>query len=318
MNTKMENKLSWAIETEIVNTSDDLKLIKNAGFSAVILSFVLGFLGYYISKNSILAFASFSFLLFIFLFMILNILAKFKADEREPSGVKTDNKLLSVKNKLMVYAYNITNQFITPLYEAAAIILLLTFFIHVIGLSYSNVGLHLATIFNLSASGLVNFLYFIAIILSAISILFSFFRSRNKIIVFVLYLLSCAFIEVTAFVWVGYRLLNNYQFWLSYQLWLAVLILGLAYFALVQYIYANNARVKLAKYKSELSITKAKLDYLLVTGNKNPTLYEAIKEEFLKEKKPKLVISPSSILFLTVYVTLDMKEETEIYFNRGE
>ncbi|MEM0143800.1 MAG: hypothetical protein QXL94_07650 [Candidatus Parvarchaeum sp.] len=316
MNTKMENKLSWAIETEIINIYNDLKLIKNAGFSAVILSFILGFLGYYISKNSILAFASFSFLLFTFLFMILNILAKFKADEREPSGVKTDDKSLSVKSKLMFYRYNIVNQSIIPLYEAAAIILLLTFFIHVIGLNYSGVGLHMAAIFNLSASGFVNVLYFIAIILSAISILFSFFRSKDKIIVSALYLLSYAFIEFTAFVWVGYQLLNNYQFWLSYQLWLAVLILGLAYFALVQYIYANNARVKLAKYKSELSITKAKLDYLLITGNKNPTLYEAIKEEFLKEKKPKLVISPLPILFLTVYVTLDMKEETEIYFDK--
>ena len=117
-----------------------------------------------------------------------------------------------------------------------------------------------------------------------------------------------------------YGLLSNYKFWFPYQLLLALIIAGLAYFALAQYASAATARAKLTKYKNTLSITKARLEHVLI-NKKDYNLedlsetYEQLGVEFSCVEKPKLIYVSWLPPFLDIYATLDMKDEAQIYFD---
>lgn len=117
-----------------------------------------------------------------------------------------------------------------------------------------------------------------------------------------------------------YSLIGNYPFWFSYQLLLALIIVGLAYFALTQFTSAVAPKAKLTRYKNALSITKARVEYVLI--NKKDynledlsDIYKQLEVEFTGVEKPKLMYVPWLPLFLDIYATLDMKEEAEVYFD---
>lgn len=324
-NEEILNKLQFLLETikfEIDMAYKDLNLIKNSSLSATALSLILAYIGYTIIKNAIIGYATVAFFLFISIFFLLNLLWEFVHQNIETDGLekgKEDRHNVMEQSRLLQYTSWLKMQLLTPVYRSIALIYISVFLLHLVGLEYSSVGLNLGILFNLSNSSIVNVFYFISIIISVISISITFFF-RGEQVKFISYILSYGFIELTTLSFLVYTIFFNNTILLSYQLWLMVIIIGLASFALMQYTYATDARTRISRYKNELSITKTKIEYLLLnshemTDQKINASYQSFEREYKQLRKPKLIVASITGNLLTGYAALDMKEEAELAIN---
>ena len=205
-----------------------------------------------------------------------------------------------------------------PLLSSFVIIYFGLFILHIYGLYYSSVSIKLSTVFGLY-NPITSFSYATSIILVIITLIVYFFKHDSEILIPFMLILDVGLIQLTSI----FLIINkffNYQFWFSYQLLLALIIVGLAYFSLAQYTSAVRARAKLTEYKNALSITRARLDHIIINKKdydiKNLSdIYTKLKIEFSSLEKPKLLYMSWLPPLLDVYSTLDMKEEAEIYFD---
>lgn len=314
--------LKKSIEFEINTTYEELGLIKNPGFAVAILTILITYFAYS-SINSIISYATRAYLLFAFLLLLVpfGLARKVKANKRT---IKTKADKLNIKQ--YIYKYELSMQVFMPLLSSFVIIYFGLFILHVYGLHYSSVGITLSTVFNLNPTAnffYANFFYAISVITAIPALILYLFKRDSKIVVPSMFLLDVSLIQLTSISMIIYSLLGNYPFWFSYQLLLALIIVGLAYFALAQYTSSVAPKAKLTGYKNALSITKAKLEYVLI--NKKDynledlsDICEQLEVEFSDVEKPKLIYVPKLPLFLDIYATLDMKEEAEVYFDIRE
>ena len=312
------------VESEIGATYKELDLIKNAGIAIGILTAILTYIGYSVSKDAFLSYASFSFFVFVFLFTVLNFLDAILRKRVNQLNTHRPKKTATQEHAsawtLLVSLINdpLISQIIMPLLYSLVVIYVGLFLLHGLGLAYSSARLSLNTIFVITNAdtanhGFINDAYGLSVVVSIISIFLGF--RHNKTFTFFGYAASVGLIELTSFAFVIGNLAGGYTSWTSYQLWLAVVIDLLVYFALNQYIYAVNAGNRLVKYKNELSILKARLDPLLASTLAGSTAayiykrYQSLEREYKRLEKPKLIIAEGIPLLLRVYVALDMSKE---------
>ena len=307
--------LKKTIEFEIDATYNELNLIKNSGFAVAILTILITYFAYS-SINSIISYATRAYLLFAFLLLLVSfgLTRKGKANKQT-----TDTRTEKFNLKRYIYGHKLAMQVLVPLLSSFVIIYFGLFILHIYGLHYSSVGIKLSTIFNLY-NPIVNFFYALSIIVAIITLIIYFLKRDSEIFVPLMFISDVGLIWLTSIIFIIYSLFSNYQFWFSYQLWLALIIVSLAYFALAQYTSALPSRAKLTEYKNALSITKARLDYIIMDKKGYDTkdlsdAYAKLKMEFLGLGKPKLLYVSWLPPFLDIYATLDMKEEAEIYFD---
>lgn len=307
--------LKKLIEFEINTTYEELGLIKNPGFAVAILTILITYFAHS-SINSIMGFATRAYLLFAFLlFLVLFVLTrKGKANKQT-----TETRAKKFNIKQYIYGHKIAMQVLVPLLSSFVIIYFGLFILHIYGLYYSSAGINLSTIFNLY-NPIVNFFYAISVIVAIITLITYLFKRDSEIIVPLMLIIDVGLIQLTSIFMIIYSLIGNYPFWFSYQLLLALIIVGLAYFALTQFTSAVAPKAKLTRYKNALSITKARVEYVLI--NKKDynledlsDIYKQLEVEFTGVEKPKLMYVPWLPLFLDIYATLDMKEEAEVYFD---
>lgn len=302
-------------ESEINACYGDLSLIKNTGMSIPILAAILTYVGYSV-KGALLGYATFSFFVSVFLFIIINCLAAAIAkntDSKQSNRTKIEGpQLLSVKMDLL-------NQIIRPIISSMVLIYFFLFLFHALGPAYSGAGLSINTIFVVTSSGIVNFAYAISFFASAVSIVLN-LRKDDKLS-FMGYLVATALILITSILFVANDFLIIYPYLFSYPFLLAVVIEILLYFALIQYKYAIAAKLRIAKYKNELCVVKAKAEYLIADAAKGPinqnfySSCDSLEIEYAGLTKPKLVIADAIPLLLQGYITIDMAEEVKSYAN---
>jgi hypothetical protein len=289
-------------------------LIKNAGVALAILTAIFTYIGYTISSNAILGYVTFSFFVMVVLFSVLNIVA-IKIIKKPPQDKKSKWQPINPKAAFNLLSNGLTGQIIQPLFSLMVIIYFSLFLLHAIGAAYSSVGLHLSTVFTLTGLWYIDFMYALSVLASAICIVIS--LRKDPQLSFFAYMVTTALILVIAFLFVGYNLIVGYSGWFSYQLWLTVIIEFLLYFALIQYRYATNARLRIDKYKNGLNIVRTKAEYLLSNmsaGCVTRKLYStcaALETEYKQLEKPKLVIAEVLPFVLQGYVTIDMSEEVK-------
>ena len=307
--------LKRLIEFEINTTYEELGLIKNPGFAVAILTILITYFAYP-SITSIISFATIAYLLFVF-FILLLVLSRF-IRKGKSNKQTTETRVGKFNIKQYIYGHKIAMQVLMPLLSSFVIIYFGLFILHIYGLYYSSVSIKLSTVFELY-NPITSFSYAASIILVIITLIVYFFKHDSEILIPFMLILDVGLIQLTSI----FLIINkffNYQFWFSYQLLLALIIVGLAYFSLAQYTSAVRARAKLTRYKNALSITKARLEYVFI--NKKDYNLEDLSDickqlevEFSGVEKPKLMYVPWLPLFLDIYATLDMKEETEVYFD---
>jgi hypothetical protein len=310
--------LKKSIEFEINTTYNELNLIKNSGFAVAILTILITYFAYP-SIISIIGFATRAYLLFVFLLLLLLVLFRV-IRERKANKQTTEAKIDKFNIKQYNYKHGIDMQVLLSLLSSFVIIYFGLFILHIYGLYYSSVVLKLSNVFNLY-NPIVNSFYAISVITSIITLMIYFFKRDSKIAVPFGLIVDSGLILLTSISLIICSLLGNYPFWFSYQLWLALIIVGLAYFALAQYISAVPLRAKLTKYKNGLSITRARLDKIIMDKKDYDVkdlldIYTKLKTEFSELEKPKLVYISWLPPFLDIYANLDMKEEAEIYFEK--
>ena len=300
--------LRKSIEFEINTTYNELNLIKNSGFAVAILTILITYFAYH-SIISIISFATRAYLLFALLLLLVPFVSIRKGRANKQT---TETKINKFNIKQYVYEHRVAMQVLLPLLGSFVIIYFGLFILHIYGLYYSGAGLKLSTAFYLY-NPLVSNLYAFSIILSTITLIIYFFKRDSDILVPFLFILDVGLIQLTAFFLIIYSLFGKYPFWFSYQLWLALIIVGLGYFALAQYTSAVHPRAKLTYYKNSLSITKARLDHVII-NKKNydienlSDIYAKLEIEFSRLEKPKLLYVSWLPPFLDLYTTLNMKE----------
>lgn len=297
--------------SEIDTCYKDLDLIKNAGVALAILTAIFTYIGYTVSSNAIFGYASFSFCVFLVLFVILNLVAGIVTKKTKPQD--TNTKEIDLKRALDTFTGDLASQIFMPPISSIVLIFFCLFLLRTLGLAYSGAGLNFHTLFALTGNGYIDNIYVLSVSASIVSLILS-LRKDIKIS-FLGYAIALAFILFTSILFVGYRIFTVYSEWLSYQLWLALIIELLLYAALMQYKYAINARLRISKYKNALSIVKAKAEYLLTKmpqGRVTKAFSEtccALEAEYDKLEKPKLVIAEGLPLLLQGYITIDMNAE---------
>lgn len=303
--------LSDIVRSEIDTCYKELGMVKDAGVALGILTAIFTYIGYTTSKNAVLGYAIFSFFVFMVLFVVINFLAAMLM--KKPKATQSNK----VEPKALLQAFTIESmpQIIMPLLSNIVTIYVGLFLLHIIGFAYSGAGLGINTVFAVTSSNWVNSVYFLSVCVSVISMVLS-LRKEEKLS-FWAYACAYTLIMLTAFLYVGHYLVIPYLEWASYQLWLTVIIEALLYFTLIQYKYAINARLSIARYKNGLSIIKTKIEYLLLSapeGKLTNAFREAslkLDEEYAVLQKPKLVISDSLPFLFRCYITIDMNAEVQ-------
>ena len=237
--------------------------------------------------------------------MVLFILKR--KEKANKQTTETRAKKFSIKQ--YIYRRKIERQVLVPLLSSFVIIYLGLFILHIYGLYYSGAGITLSTVFDLNPTAnfsCANFFYAISVITAIPALILYIFKRDSEIIVPSILIIDVRLIQLTSIFMIIYSLIGNYPFWFSYQLLLALIIVGLAYFALTQFTSAVVPKKKLTRYKNALSITKARLEYVLI--NKKDYNLEDLSDickqlevEFTGVEKPKLMYVPWLPLFLDIY-----------------